>query len=164
MEPNRLTPNQLAGWNLRRARKLRGWTQEQAAEQLEPFLGERWSVAVFSAAERSIDGTRVRQFTADDLHAFARGFELPITFFLAPPPWSDDAIGHAGGGQTSGRLEYLDAIFDLPEAARKRLLSEVVEMSADTTRALRRWGENFAAMVAERERAVEALLEVREER
>ncbi len=80
-----LTPNQVVAYNLPRARLVRGWTQEQAAEALAPFLGTRWSVANFSAIERSVDGGRIRQFTADDLVALSRGFDLPIGFFLTPP-------------------------------------------------------------------------------
>src|SRR4051812_33998970 len=163
MPPTRLTPNQIVAWNLAQARRMRGWTQQEAAEHLEPYLGERWSKATYSAAERSVDGQRIRQFTADDLHAFARAFELPTSLFLTPPPWSGEEIGHATGGETSTRAEYLDLIFDMPEAARRRVLDEVVEMSASTTRALRRWGANFAAMVAHREHEVDALLATRDE-
>src|SRR5690349_15277589 len=84
-EARRLTPNQVIAHNLRAARELRGMTQEQAAAHLEQFLGERWSVAVFSAAERSVTGKRIRVFDADTIHAFARAFELPIGFFFLPP-------------------------------------------------------------------------------
>lgn len=80
-----LTPNQLVGYNLACARRERGWTQAQAAEALEPHLGVRWTVAQVSAAERSVDGTRVRQFTADDIVAFAQAFEVPISYFFVPP-------------------------------------------------------------------------------
>lgn len=80
-----LSPNQLVAFNLREARKLREWTQVEAAERLEPHLGTRWSEAVFSSAERSVDGKRVREFTADDLVALSNAFELPIVFFLLPP-------------------------------------------------------------------------------
>ncbi len=80
-----LTPNQVVAYNLPRARQMRGWTQEQAAEVLAPYLGTRWSVANFSAIERSVDGGRIRQFTTDDLVALSRGFDLPIGFFLTPP-------------------------------------------------------------------------------
>jgi transcriptional regulator with XRE-family HTH domain len=82
----RKTPNQVIAYNLHRARELHGWTQETAAERLEPFLGERWSRVVFSAAERSYyHEHRIRQFTADDIAAFAAAFELPISFFFTPP-------------------------------------------------------------------------------
>lgn len=85
-----LTPNQVVAWNLARARQWRGWTQEQAAEALEAHLGTRWSKASYSAAERSVSGNRIRQFTADEIVAFARGFDLPVSwFFLPPPPLAD---------------------------------------------------------------------------
>jgi len=87
-----MTPNQVVAYNLLRARQLRGWTQDQAAAALEAYLGVRWSKASFSQAERSVGGKFVRQFDADEVVAFARGFELPVTwFFLPPPPWADDA-------------------------------------------------------------------------
>lgn len=88
-----MTTNQVVAHNLREARLLRGLTQEQAAEKLEPYLGTRWSVPVFSAAERSVASERVREFSADDVHALSRAFNLPITFFFRPPP-NADAIGH----------------------------------------------------------------------
>jgi hypothetical protein len=81
-----LTPNQIVGYNLAQARMWKGWTQEEAAEQLEPYLGARWSKASFSAAERSVDGRRVRQFSADELVAFSRCFGVPVGFFFLPPP------------------------------------------------------------------------------
>ena len=81
-----LTPNQIVAFNLAQARMWKGWTQEEAAEQLEPYLGTRWSKASFSAAERSVDGRRVRQFSADELVAFSRCFGVPVGFFFLPPP------------------------------------------------------------------------------
>jgi transcriptional regulator with XRE-family HTH domain len=143
-------------WNLRRARARRGWTQEEAAERLEPYIGTRWSKAAFSAAERSVEGERVRHFTADNLFAFARTFDLPVGYFLCPPPWATE-IGHADGSETASAEEHLDLLFDLGEDAREWLLGEVVPMTAESTRALRRWGIRFAAMVAHREGEVRAL-------
>jgi len=88
-----LTPNQVIAYNLAQARLLKGWTQQQATEALEPFLGSRWSKANYSAAERSVDGTRIRQFDGDEIVAFARGFGLPVSwFFLPPPPWASPGI------------------------------------------------------------------------
>ena len=80
-----ITPNQIVAFNLSEARALRGWTQEQAAAELERYVGSRWSKATFSAAERSVDGRRVRQFTADEIVAFSRCFRVPIGFFFMPP-------------------------------------------------------------------------------
>lgn len=113
-----LTPNQVVAYNLARARLFRGWTQEQAAEALAPYLGTRWSVANFSAIERSVDGGRVRQFTADDLFAFSRAFGVPIGFFLTPP--TDDPRTYGIATPDAGRdgldpMELLDAILGTDE-------------------------------------------------
>jgi transcriptional regulator with XRE-family HTH domain len=80
-----LTPNQVIAHNLHQARVMRGLTQEQAAERLEPYIGKRWSKASWSAAERSVTGERPREFTIDELIAFASCFELPPRWFMTPP-------------------------------------------------------------------------------
>src|SRR5687768_15233145 len=64
-----MTPNQVVAYNLAAARELRGWTQDQAAAALEPYLGVRWSTASVSQAERSITGKFIRQFEADEIVA-----------------------------------------------------------------------------------------------
>ena len=43
-----MTPNQIVAYNVAKARELRGWTQEQAAEELAPYLGAKLSGASFS--------------------------------------------------------------------------------------------------------------------
>lgn len=86
------TPNQVVAYNLTRARTEKGWTQEQAAEVLAPHLGVKWSEKSFSAAERSVDGVRIREFSADEIVAFARAFELPVAWFLTPPAESPPTI------------------------------------------------------------------------
>ena len=40
-----LTANQIVAYNLAQARMWKNWTQEEAAAELEPFLGARWSKA-----------------------------------------------------------------------------------------------------------------------
>lgn len=160
MPLHKVTPNQTIAFNLKRARTQRGWTQERAAEKLEPYLGERWSSATLSVAERSIDGKRVRQFTADDIFALARGFDLPINYFFRPPT-SADEIGHARSSEATPVLDYLDMLFDVGEDAAEWVLKAAVPMTAQTTLMLRRWGKNFAEMVAHREAAVEALFAVK---
>lgn len=113
-----LTPNQVVAYNLARARLFRGWTQEQAAEALAPYLGTKWSVANFSAIERSVDGGRIRQFTADDLFAFSRAFGVPIGFFLTPPADDPGTYGIAtpdAGHDGLDPMELLDAILGTDE-------------------------------------------------
>lgn len=84
------SPNQLVAYNLVRARELRGWTQERAAQELSLWTGVRWSKASWSAAERSVDGVRVREFTADDIAAFSHTFGVPVGWWFAPP--TDDRL------------------------------------------------------------------------
>ena len=84
------TVNQVIASNVAKARILRGWTQQEAADALAPYLGTKMSTASFSAIERSVDGGRVREFDADELFAFARGFGLPIGWFFTPPSPMDD--------------------------------------------------------------------------
>ena len=84
------TPNQVVAQRIAIARQLRGWTQEEAADRLEPFLGARWSGATFSIVERSVDGKRIRQFSADELVALSRAFEVPIGWWVTPS-WGDDS-------------------------------------------------------------------------
>jgi transcriptional regulator with XRE-family HTH domain len=80
-----LSPCQIVAWNLGRARRARGWSQEETARRLEPCLGYRLSRAALSQAERSIEGKRIRRFDADEIVAFARVFELPVSYFFIPP-------------------------------------------------------------------------------
>ena len=67
LTPAAWTPNQIVAHNISKARLMRGWTQEQAAEACEPFLGTKLSNASWSALERSVDGNRIRQIDADEL-------------------------------------------------------------------------------------------------
>ena len=88
-----LTPNQVVGYNLARARQWKGWTQEETADALAPYLGTRWSKASVSQAERSVAGKFVRNFNADEIVAFARAFNLPVTWFFMPPSPRSDIPG-----------------------------------------------------------------------
>lgn len=52
-------------------------------------MGVRWSTATWSAAERSVDGVRVREFTADEIVALARALRVEVCYFF-------DVHEHAG--------------------------------------------------------------------
>lgn len=71
--------------NLTRARQLRGLTQSEIAERLTTFTGTQWSAVTVAQAEGSVTGQRVRQFTANELVALARTFDLPVMYFFLPP-------------------------------------------------------------------------------
>lgn len=110
-------PNQIVAFNVAKARLLRGWTQEQAAEALAPYLGTKLSGASFSAIERSVDVGRGREFNADELLAFARGFRLPLAWFFTPPSaWEGAGIATPDAG-TDGLdpLVMLHAVLGTPE-------------------------------------------------
>jgi hypothetical protein len=131
-----LTPNQVIAHNLHQARVMRGLTQEQAAERLEPFIGRRWSVASWSAAERSVTGERPREFTADEMIAFARCFELPPLWFMAPPAETRE-VALPGPAPNQTRDDYLAMLVggdvaDLEDALRDA--SEQLVQLASTVR------------------------------
>lgn len=108
-------PNRLIGLNLRRARQMGGLSQAEAALQLEPYLGVRWSSSTFSLAETSLSGRRVRDFSADEVVAFARAFEVPVSFFYMPLP-TDEADGRAP------TVEDLDVVLMNLEVVEQRLV------------------------------------------
>jgi transcriptional regulator with XRE-family HTH domain len=130
-----MSPNQVVAYNLWQARQERGWTQAQAAEALEPYLGVRWTVAQVSAAERSVDGTRVRQFSADDIVAFAQAFRLPVTYFFLPTrpgaKWSkvDPEASTGQLGQTMARM--IDVVVGDNIDGAPRVVSRLYEFMAD---------------------------------
>jgi transcriptional regulator with XRE-family HTH domain len=78
--------NEIVAYNFRRARELRGLTQDEAADRLAPFLGVRLKQAAVSGIEGAYGGAKRREFDAQELLAFACGFDLPIIWFLIPPP------------------------------------------------------------------------------
>jgi transcriptional regulator with XRE-family HTH domain len=84
--PPEVDLNQVVSYNVRMARELRGWTQEELADRLEPYLGQRLTQASVSAMERAWDGDRRREFDAHELLILAMVFNLPMIWFLLPPP------------------------------------------------------------------------------
>ncbi len=106
VESRHWTASQVVAHNLTRARELRGLTQAEVAERLSRFTGSNWTQATVAQAEGSVGGQRVRQFTANELVALARTFDLPVIFFFLPP---DDGKGSLATDDRKGGLpwEYL---------------------------------------------------------
>src|SRR3954470_302298 len=75
-----ITPNMLVALNMAKWRQAAGLTQDQLGERLGG-----WNKTAVSAAERSWDGKRVRQFDADLIVRLAFILEVPITAFFLPP-------------------------------------------------------------------------------
>lgn len=88
-----MTANQLVAYNLQRARRSRGWSQETLGSRLSGLTGRAWSKASVSAAESSWRGGRIRRFDANEILAFAQGLSLPVGYFLLPP--DEDALQEA---------------------------------------------------------------------
>lgn len=129
---NRLTANQVVAYNLARIRKTHGLTQEQAAERLAPYVGATWSKKVYSAAERSFAGGRVRQFTADDLAAFSLAFGVPVWFFFVPPK-PDDRAGADGVQSGDREVAYGDFLANVVGGGDHRMavFMRIMELPAD---------------------------------
>ena len=122
------TPNQVVAANLRKARKDRGWKQRDAAEAVSRHIGERWSPEVFSAVERSVTGARVRKFTADDLLALARAFELPVAYFLFPPEEAGAIrTREAPDAPTLTPQEYVEAFYLVSREALYRQFEDYLD-------------------------------------
>jgi transcriptional regulator with XRE-family HTH domain len=90
--PAEIDVNQVVAYNVRLARELRGWTQEDLADRLEPYVGQRLTQGSMSAIERAWDGERRREFDAHELVVFAMVFDLPVIWFLLPPADDDRVI------------------------------------------------------------------------
>jgi transcriptional regulator with XRE-family HTH domain len=105
-DQRRWTASQVVAHNVTRARELRGLTQAEIAERLSRFTGTKWTQATVAQAEGSVGGQRVRQFTANELLALARTFDLPVLFFFMPP---DDGDGRlvTDDARTGLPWEYL---------------------------------------------------------
>jgi transcriptional regulator with XRE-family HTH domain len=80
----RVTVNMVVAYNMAYYRRVAGWTQEQLGEPLG------WSKVAVSAAERSWDGKRVRQFDADLIADLAAVLHVPIAALFIPP--EDDMV------------------------------------------------------------------------
>lgn len=85
-----LTVNQVVAYNLARARRITGWTQEETATRLQEASGKPWTAATLSAAERSWETGRSREFNANELLAFSLVFSQPISYFFLPLPADRD--------------------------------------------------------------------------
>jgi transcriptional regulator with XRE-family HTH domain len=79
------TASQLVSYNLLRARRSKGLTQQEFGDELGRYTGRAWSNASVSAAERAWQGGRPRKFDVDEINAFCSIFDVPFSYFLLPP-------------------------------------------------------------------------------
>ncbi|AVH57859.1 MULTISPECIES: hypothetical protein [Streptomyces] len=91
-----LSANQVVAFNMWRARRSSGWSQQEVAELLEKYTGRSWSNASVSAAERSWQGGRPRKFDANEILALTKIFDEPMVYFFLPPEdarWNRGNVG-----------------------------------------------------------------------
>ena len=110
--------NEVVAYNFKAARELRGLTQEETAQLLERFLGQRLPQASISAIERAYEGDRRREFDAHEILAFALAFDLPLVWFFLPPPGDTRRLSHTSSyvselyGVVFGREDQLGPVYD----------------------------------------------------
>ncbi len=103
--PNTWNPSQVVAHNMTKARELRGLTQTEVAERLARFTATKWTKTSVAQAEGSVTGSRIRVFTAVELVALARTFDLPVLYFLAPP--EEPTVGIDLPGAPADSWDYL---------------------------------------------------------
>ncbi|MEA2971598.1 MAG: hypothetical protein QOG82_56 [Actinomycetota bacterium] len=115
--------NQIVGANFRLARELRGWTQDEAAAKLAPYLGQVLPKASISAIERVLDRERRRIFNAQELVAFSLAFDLPIWWFFLPVAGTERMRIEGTGERVANLLTLLLGRQDQLEFLRNRVSS-----------------------------------------
>jgi transcriptional regulator with XRE-family HTH domain len=118
IRPGQADLNEIVAYNFRAARELRGWTQDETAQALEGLLGQRLPQASISAIERAYEGDRRREFDAQEILAFALGFNLPLVWFFLPPPGDRRTLHHTTNivselyGIVFGREDQLEPVYE----------------------------------------------------
>lgn len=73
--------------NVRRLRRARGWTQEEAAQLFGRIAGApAMSKASWSAGERAPETGRPKSWTANEVAALAELFGIPVGDLFDPQP------------------------------------------------------------------------------
>lgn len=105
--------NQVVAYNLQKARRTAGLSQQVVAMMLSTNTNRKWSVATLSAAERSWASDRTRRFDANELVAFAKVFKVPVSYFLIPPHGEGEPEAHfiMGNAEDGDPTEYVDGSY-----------------------------------------------------
>lgn len=127
--------NAVVAYNVRAVRNLRGLTQEQVAERLAVFTGQRLPQASISNMERSFDSNRRRLFDAHLLYLLSKVFDVPVIYFFLPP---QTCLDHTVAGTDEPVRSLVDAVLGAPEslgAVDKRLVELSRRPAGDNTMA-----------------------------
>lgn len=101
---------------------LRGTSQFECSDQAHAQAGYANvpNPSHSSAVERAIGDARLKQFSIDELVALARGFRLPVLWFLLPPSMEEDPGLSVPDGTSQGLefTDYLKILFGEEETER----------------------------------------------
>lgn len=81
-----LDVNAVVSYNVKAIRERTGMTQQAVADRLAQLTGHQLPQASISAMERGFDGERRRRFDAHELYLLSVVFDVPVIYFLIPPP------------------------------------------------------------------------------
>ncbi|MEO3860925.1 hypothetical protein [Acrocarpospora sp. B8E8] len=131
------TINQIVAHNFAQARRRAGLTQQETARRLTRLTGTRWTEVTVCNAERSVKGTRVKEFRAIELLAFSELFGMPVARFLLPPADENAAPAYAlGPSDTAARItsrRLLDHVLARrPKGEYRDLVHEATRTSHNT--------------------------------
>ncbi|MGQ0849746.1 MAG: hypothetical protein ACT4OP_11615 [Actinomycetota bacterium] len=113
-------------------------------EMLATFLRSSWSVASLSAAERSVDGKRIKEFDADELVALSVVFEVPLAYWFQ----NDGEKVIVGDSQELSQEDLLGLVFGPNDAWQTPALS-LLRSSAEDLGSARRLLNLVGRIVAE---------------
>ena len=95
--------------NVRRLRRARGWTQEEAGQRLAEITGKPQSKASWSAGERHPETGRTKSWTANEVAALAVLFDVPVGDLFEPQPPCRACDGEPPAGFTCNTCGAGDA-------------------------------------------------------
>ncbi len=101
------TASQVVAHNLTRAPRAAWPHAGRGGRTVGEVHGLAVSQATVAQAEGSVAGHRVREFTANELLALARVFDLPVLYFFLPPDDGPKGFGTADAPARGWPWEYL---------------------------------------------------------
>jgi hypothetical protein len=141
-----VTVNQIVAWNMAFYRRAASLSQEELGRRMGGMSG-----TAVSAAERSWDGTRRRDFDAHELLSLSRALRVPVLALLLPPDDPDDGtalVAEMPGGERLDMGAYFEAIMpdsDDQTPAMDRYRTRLTEASVRYQDA--GWGEGVQRML-----------------
>jgi transcriptional regulator with XRE-family HTH domain len=139
-----ITPNMLVAYNTTRWRKASAMTQEELGKKLGG-----WTKRAVSAAERSWEGTRVRQFDADLIADLASIFRVPVPAFFLPPADDQDAFIYVIQGDDGGHIpmgDYFSMLMPEPDFEADSAAGTAYQQAVITATALYQGSEAGSAL------------------